>query len=196
MFDDLEYRDSFRRTVDRELAQVKRVLDDLRNIARPLPLDKFPLDVNKALAELAESMQTTASSSGLTLETQLLLGPMFVEGDLFALNRVYRNLLINAFQATPPHGRVTIRTMRQDGAAIIEIADTGCGIPVERLDNIFEDFATTKRRGLGLGLAISKKVVEQLGGTISVTSEVGLGSTFTLRFPLTAARPSKMAVVG
>ena len=195
MFDDLEYRDSFRRTVDRELAQVKRVLDDLRNIARPLPLDRFPLDVNKALAEVAESMQTTAVSSGLTLETQLLLGPMFVEGDLFALNRVYRNLLINAFQATPPHGRVIIRTMRQEGAAVIEIADTGCGIPVERLDNIFEDFATTKRRGLGLGLAISKKVVEQLGGTISVTSEVGLGSTFTLRFPLTTARPSKMAVV-
>jgi signal transduction histidine kinase len=195
MFDDLEYRESFRRTVDRELAQVKRVLDDLRNIARPLPLDKFPLDVNKALAELAESMQTTAASSGLTLETQFLLGPLFVEGDLFALNRVYRNLLINAFQATPPHGRVIIRTMRQDGAAIVEIADTGCGIPVERLDNIFEDFATTKRRGLGLGLAISKKVVEQLGGTISVTSEVGLGSTFTLRFPITTARPSKLAVV-
>ena len=196
MFDDLEYRESFRRTVDRELAQVKRVLDDLRNIARPLPLDKFPLDVNKALAELAESMQTTAASSGLVLETRLLLGPMFVEGDLFALNRVYRNLIINAFQATPPHGRVIIRTMRQDGAAVIEIADTGCGIPVERLDNIFEDFATTKRRGLGLGLAISKKVVEQLGGTISVASEVGLGSTFTLRFPMTTARPSKLAVVG
>jgi len=174
---------------------VKRVLDDLRNVARPLPLDKFPIDVNRALAELAESMQTTADSSGLTLETQLLLGPMFIEGDLFALNRVYRNLVINAFQATPPHGRVTIRTMRQDGLAVIEIADTGCGIPPERLDAIFDDFATTKRRGLGLGLAISKKVVEQLGGTISVTSQVGLGSTFTLRFPLTSARPSQLAAV-
>ena len=81
MFDDVEYRESFRRTVERELSQVKRVLDDLRNVARPLPLDKFPIDVNKSLAELAESMQTTAQSSGLTLETQLLLGPMFVEGD-------------------------------------------------------------------------------------------------------------------
>ena len=195
MFDDIEYRDTFRRTVERELSQVKRVLDDLRNVARPLPLERFPIDVNKALAELAESMQTTADSSGLTLEASLLLGPLFVEGDLFALNRVYRNLLINAFQATPPHGRVVIRTLRQDGAAIIEIADTGCGIPPERLDTIFEDFATTKRRGLGLGLAISKKVVEQLGGTISVTSEVGLGSTFTLRFPLTTARPSRLAAV-
>ena len=195
MFDDLEYRQTFRTTVERELAQVKRVLDDLRNIARPLPLERFPIDVNKALTELAESMQSTAESSGLALDTELLLGPLFVEGDLFALNRVYRNLIINAFQATPPHGKVVIRTMRQDGNAVVEVADTGCGIPAERLETIFEDFATTKRRGLGLGLAISKKIVEQLGGTIEVTSEVGLGTTFTLRFPLTKARPSHLAAV-
>jgi signal transduction histidine kinase len=195
MFDDMEYRESFRRTVERELAQVKRVLDDLRNVARPLPLDRFPIDVNKALAEVAESMQTTVDSSGLTLDKELLLGPLFIEGDLFALNRVYRNLIMNAVQATPPHGRIVIRTMRQEGFAIIEIADTGCGIPPERLDTIFEDFATTKRRGLGLGLAISKKVVEQLDGTIAVASEVGLGSTFALRFPLTSARPQKLAAV-
>jgi signal transduction histidine kinase len=195
MFDDLEYRQSFRTTVERELAQVKRVLDDLRNIARPLPLERFPVDVNKALAELAESMQSTAESTGLTLDTELLLGPLYIEGDLFALNRVYRNLITNAFQATAPRGRVVVRTMRQDGQAVIEVADSGCGIPAERLDTIFEDFATTKRRGLGLGLAISKKIVEQLDGSIEVTSEVGLGTTFTLRFPLTKARPSQLAAV-
>ena len=195
MFDDVEYRQSFRTTVERELAQVKRVLDDLRNIARPLPLERFPIDINKAVAELAESMQSTAEDGGLTLDTELLLGPLYIEGDLFALNRVYRNLLINAFQATAPRGRVVVRTLRQDGHAVIEVADTGCGIPSERLDTIFEDFATTKRRGLGLGLAISKKIVEQLGGTITVASEVGLGTTFTLRFPLTKARPSQLAAV-
>jgi signal transduction histidine kinase len=195
MFDDMEYRQTFRTTVERELAQVKRVLDDLRNIARPMPLDRFPIDINKALAELAESMQGTAESSGLALDTELLLGPLFIEADLFALNRVYRNLIINAFQATSPRGRIVLRTMRQDGQAVIEVADTGCGIPSERLDTIFEDFATTKRRGLGLGLAISKKTVEQLGGTIEVASEPGIGTTFTLRFPLTKARPSRLAAV-
>ena len=195
MFDDLEYRKSFRTTVERELAQVKRVLDDLRNIAKPLPLESFPIDINKALTELAESMQATAEGSGLALDTEFLLGPLFIEGDLFALNRVYRNLIINAFQATGPRGSVVIRTMRQDGKAVVEIADTGCGIPPDRLGTIFEDFATTKRQGLGLGLAISKKIVEQLGGTIEVASEVGLGTTFTLRFPLTKARPSQLAAV-
>ena len=195
MFDDIDYRESFKRTVERELAQVKRVLDDLRNVARPLPLEKFPLDVNKALAELVESMQTTAETAGLTLDTDLVFGPLYIEGDLFALNRVYRNLITNAFQATPPRGRVSVRTLRQNEQAIIEIADTGTGIPPERLETIFDDFVTTKRRGLGLGLAISKKVVEQLGGAISVASEVGVGSTFTLHFPLTKARPSQLAAV-
>ncbi|MGE0447238.1 MAG: ATP-binding protein, partial [Vicinamibacterales bacterium] len=195
MFDDLEYRENFKRTVERELAQVKRVLDDLRNIARPLPLEKFPLDVNKAITEVAESMQTGAETSGITFVTELVFGPLYIEGDLFALNRVYRNLITNAFQATPPHGRVVIRTNRINDQAVIEFGDTGCGIPPERLETIFDDFVTTKRRGLGLGLAISKKVVEQLGGTIAVTSEIGLGSTFTLRFPLTKARPSQLQAV-
>src|SRR6185436_11070709 len=118
MFDDLEYRDSFKRTVERELSEVKRVLDDLRNLARPLPLEKFPLDVNKALADLAESMQTTAERAGLTLDTELVFGPLYIEGDLFALNRVYRNLLTNSLQATPPSGHVVVRTSREDGYAV------------------------------------------------------------------------------
>jgi two-component system, NtrC family, sensor histidine kinase AtoS len=195
MFDDHEYRESFRRTVERELAEVKRMMDDLRNIAKPIPLEKFPLDVNRAIAELAESMQTTAERAGLTLDTELAFGPLYIQGDLFALNRVYRNLVTNAFQATAPGGRVLIRTMRHDEHAIIEIADTGCGIPPDRLDNIFEDFVTTKRRGLGLGLAISKKIVEQLDGTIAVTSAVGRGTTFTLSFEITKARPSQLTNV-
>jgi signal transduction histidine kinase len=195
MWDDIEYRESFKRTVERELAQVKRVLDDLRNVARPMPLERFPIDVNKALNELVESMQTTADTAGLTLETEMVFGPLYIEGDLFALNRVYRNLIMNALQATPPRGRVVIRTMRQDEHAIVEIADTGCGIPTERLETIFDDFVTTKRRGLGLGLAISKKIVEQLGGTITASSAIGLGSTFSLRFPLTKARPSQLQAV-
>jgi signal transduction histidine kinase len=195
MFDDVDYRESFRKTVERELSEVKRMMDDLRNIARPVPLEKFPIDVNRALAELVESMQTTAERAGLTIESQLVFGPVYIEGDLFALNRVYRNLIVNGFQATAPGGQVVVRTKRQNDEAIIEVADTGCGIPADRLETIFEDFATTKRRGLGLGLAISKKIVEQLGGTIAVASEVGHGSTFILRFPLTKARPSQLAAV-
>jgi signal transduction histidine kinase len=195
MFDDMDYRESFKRTVEREFEQVKRVLEDLRNLAKPKPLEKFPLDVNKALHGVAESMLAGAESSGISLETELSFGPLWIEGDLYALNRIHRNLLTNAFQATPPHGRVIIRTIKTVDNAIIEIGDTGSGIPPERLGTIFDDFVTTKKQGLGLGLALSKKLVEQLGGTIDVTSQVGAGTTFTLRFPVTKARPSQLAAV-
>ena len=194
-FDDIEYREMFKRTVEREFEQVKRVLEDLRNLAKPQPLEKFPVDINKALHGLAESMLPTAERSGIALETELAFGPIYIEGDLYALNRVHRNLLINAFQATPPQGRVLIRTTRRNEEAVIEISDTGTGIPAERLGTIFDDFVTTKKQGLGLGLALSKKLVEQLGGTIAVASQVGAGTTFTLRFPITKARPSQLAAV-
>jgi signal transduction histidine kinase len=189
MWDDLEYREEFKRTVDREMGQVRRLLDDLRNLAKPTPLEKVPLDANRALAELAESMRVTAENAGIEFETELVFGPMYFEGDQYAFSRVSRNLIINAFQATPPRGHVIVRTRRENERAVIEIADTGCGIPPERVGSIFDDFATTKRRGLGLGLALSKRMVEQLGGTIAVASEVNVGTTFTMNFPLTKARP-------
>jgi signal transduction histidine kinase len=193
MWDDPEYRESFRRTIDREQAQITRILDDLRNVAQPMPLERFPIDVNKSVAELVDSMRTTASSAGLSLTTELSAEPVFVDADVCALNRIYGNLITNAVQATPPCGRVIVRTRIQDHHALIEVADTGWGIPPERLETIFDDFVTTKRRGLGVGLSTSRRAVEQLGGTMLVTSQLGAGSMFTLRFPLTAARPAGAA---
>jgi signal transduction histidine kinase len=93
------------------------------------------------------------------------------------------NLITNAIQATEAGGRVTITTRRAGDRIEINVTDTGSGIPADRLAAIFDDFVTTKRRGLGLGLAISKRIVEQLDGTITVESEVGRGTSFTLRFP-------------
>lgn len=196
MHDDLEYRDLFRRTVDRELAAIKRVLDDLRNVARPIPLEHFPLDLNRTLSEVIETMKPVAETAGLTINTSLAPAEPFIEGDVFALGRVYRNLILNALQATAPGGDVTVSTQVSGERARVIIADTGCGIPADRLPKIFDDFVTTKRRGLGLGLAISRKIIEQLGGTIAVVSEVGRGTTFTLEFPATKARPAAMEAAG
>ena len=97
--------------------------------------------------------------------------------------RLFRAWLQNAVQATPPAGRIWVASREDGGRAIIDVGDTGCGIPAERLPHVFDDYVTTKRRGLGLGLAISRRIVEQLGGSISVTSEIGKGSVFTLSFP-------------
>jgi signal transduction histidine kinase len=190
MPEDLEYRETFRRTVDREMSIVKRVLEDLRNIAKPIPLERFPLDISKTVADAVDSMQPHAETAGVTLRAELAAEPLFIEGDVFALGRVYRNLIVNAIQATAPGGLVVAATEANGSRAQVRIYDTGCGIPPDRLHAIFEDFVTTKRRGLGLGLAISKKIVEQLGGTINVASEVGKGTTFVMEFPRTDERPA------
>jgi signal transduction histidine kinase len=193
MFDDVEYRETFKRTVDREMVVIKRVLDDLRNIARPIPLERFPIEVDQSLAEVVESMQQHAETAGLTLRAEFASPGAFIEGDLFALGRVYRNLIVNAIQATAPGGLVVVATELARELVQVRVYDTGCGIPADRLGKVFEDFVTTKRRGLGLGLAISKKIVEQLGGKISVASEVGKGTTFVLEFPRTHANAIQQA---
>src|SRR5690606_14099130 len=163
---------------------------------RPIPLERFPLDLNRTVTDVVETMRSVADTAGVTQTTRLTPSDPFIEGDVFALSRVYRNLILNALQATAPGGAVIVMTEADGDRARVIIADTGCGIPAERLPKIFDDFVTTKRRGLGLGLAISRKIVEQLGGTIAVVSEVGRGTTFTMEFPATKARPVAMEAAG
>jgi len=193
MWEDAEYRDTFRRMVEREMQVVKRVLEDLQNIAKPIPLERFPIELNRSVGEAIESMQGLAETAGISLRAELSPEPLYVEGDLFALGRVYRNLVVNAIQATAPGGLVVATVAGVDDRVQVRVYDTGCGIPADRLQAVFEDFVTTKRRGLGLGLAITRKIVEQLGGRISVASEVGKGTTFVIDFPRTSARPMAQA---
>jgi signal transduction histidine kinase len=180
---DAESRDVFRRTIERELETLKRFMDDLRHVVKPKPIERFPMDINVTIAEIVDPMRVEGERHAVTVETRYSAGPLEIDGDRFALQRVYRNLITNAIQATKPGGRVTIATSRVGDQIQVSVADTGSGIPANRISAIFDDFVTTKRRGLGLGLAISKRIVEQLDGQIVVESEVGQGTTFTLRFP-------------
>jgi len=180
---DVETRDMFRKTIERELATLKRFMDDLRHVVKPKPIERFAMEVNGSVQEIVDSMRAEGERHGIAVEAHYTAGPLTIEGDRFALGRVYRNLITNAIQATQPGGRVTIATARAGDRVEVTFADTGTGIPADRLSAIFDDFVTTKSRGLGLGLAISKRIVEQLDGTIDVQSEVGRGTSFTLRFP-------------
>jgi signal transduction histidine kinase len=180
---DPETREMFRRTIERELATLKCFMDDLRNVVKPKPIERFAMDINGSVSEIVESMRAEGERNGIAVEAHYADAQLIIDGDRFALGRVYRNLITNAIQATQPGGAVTISTRRAGDRVEISVADTGSGIPAERLSAIFDDFVTTKRRGLGLGLAITKRIVEQLDGTIEVQSEVGRGTTFILRFP-------------
>jgi signal transduction histidine kinase len=190
---DPESREMFRRTIERELGTLKRFMEDLRNLVKPKPIERFAMDVNGSVAEIVESMRGEGDRNGITVEALYGAGPLVIDGDRFALGRVYRNLITNAIQATSAGGRVTVTTRRAGDRVEISVADTGSGIAPERLSAIFDDFVTTKARGLGLGLAISKRIVEQLDGTIAVESEVGRGTAFTLRFPARDDRSAEAA---
>jgi two-component system NtrC family sensor kinase len=190
---DEESRRALRVTIERELETLKRFMEDLRNIVRPRPVEHFPVDVNTSVAEIVDPMRAEGERNGVALEATYAQQPLIVEGDRFALGRVYRNLIANAIQATDEGGRVVVATARVGDHVEISVTDTGSGIAPERLPAIFEDFVTTKRRGLGLGLAISKRIVEQLGGTIAVSSELGRGTTFTVRLPARDDRSEQAA---
>jgi signal transduction histidine kinase len=190
---DVEAREESGRIVERELTTIKRFLDDLHNIVKPKPIERFPMDVNGAVVEIIESMRTEGERNGISVEAQYADGPLVIEGDRFALGRVFRNLVTNAIQATEAGGQVTVTTSRVGDRVEIRVTDTGSGIPPERLQSIFDEFVTTKRRGLGLGLAITKRIVEQLDGTIAVESAVGRGTSFTMRFPARDDRTAQAA---
>ena len=190
---DADSREMFRRTIERELATLKRFMEDLRHVVKPKPIERFAMDINASVAEMIESMRGEGERNGIAVEAQFAPGELVIDGDRFALGRVYRNLITNAIQATEPGGRVTVSTARVGNHVEISVTDTGSGIPADRLAAIFDDFVTTKRRGLGLGLAISKRIVEQLDGTIAVDSEVGRGTAFTLRFPVRDDRTAQAA---
>ncbi len=190
---DAESRELFQRTIDRELETLRRFMDDLRNIVKPKPIERFAMDVNPSVAEIVEPMKAEGTRNGILVETLYASSPLVIEGDRFALGRVYRNLVTNAIQATEAGGSVRVETLRDGGHVVVRVADTGSGIAADRLGVIFEDFVTTKRRGLGLGLAISKRIVEQLDGTLTVESELGKGTVFTMRFPARDDRTAQAA---
>jgi signal transduction histidine kinase len=190
---DAETRQDCGRLIDRELTTIRRFLDDLRNVVKPKPVERYPMDINVAVGEVVDSMREEGDRHGIMVDARYGAGSLVIEGDRFALGRVFRNLITNAIQATQPGGSVTIATQRVGEHVEISVTDTGSGIPAERLSAIFDDFVTTKRRGLGLGLAISKRIVEQLDGTIAVASEVGRGTAFTLRFPARDDRAAQAA---
>lgn len=181
--DDLDYREVFRRTMEREGGTMRRVLDDLRQLGNPSPLERFRLDVTRQVRDTLESMRAAAETASVSLDFDGDAG-IAVNGDAFALGRVWRNVVQNGIEAAGAGGRVHATVRASGGAAIVTIRDSGPGIAPAQLPRLFDEFATTKRRGLGLGLAISRKIVEQLGGTIGASNAPGGGAVFEIRLPL------------
>lgn len=184
MHDDPEFRQTFRRTVEREFSKINLFLENLHNLTHQVPLQPLPLSLASLLKECVATFELIGAKNHVTIRLETPPEAPKIEGDRNALNRSFSNLISNAIQAMPSGGSLTISVRAAGDMAEIRFQDTGMGIPPERLGSLFDDFVTTKRRGLGLGLAIVRKIIQQHFGTIDVQSRVDAGTTFIVRLPL------------
>ncbi len=180
--------------VERNAGRLNRLIDDLLLTARiesqSLDLHLEPLDLSTLAAESVQAAEVGAGSQGVDLV--LDVEPVRVEGDRLRLGQLLDNLVSNAVKFTPDGGTVTVSLARGGDRAVLEVADTGIGIPADERDRLFERFYRTSVarehaiEGTGLGLVIARAIAESHGGSIGFESREGEGTTFRVELPLAA----------
>ncbi len=191
------------RNADRMIRLVNDLLDLSRLEAGRMEFPLEPVPLADSVAAGLETVAAFAHEQGVTIATESPAEPQVVLGVRDRVVQVIVNLVSNAIKFSPRGGRVVVRWWAENGLAVTEVADQGLGIPAEKLKTIFEPFrqldsSTTRvHGGAGLGLTITRRIVEALGGQVWVESEVGKGSRFFIRLPLASpeqlVRPSPPA---
>lgn len=171
-------------SLDKAVQATKRaagLTSQLRVLAHGGEVHRTLLSVRE-LAEEAAAFALVGSPSTLAIEADA--GPWTVEADPDQLSQVFHNLVLNAVQAMPGGGRVTLGFRRAgEGQVVVSVADQGVGIPPAHVSRIFDPYFTTKAQGTGLGLSVVHAVVQRHGGTLSVDSQEGRGTVFTVTLP-------------
>ena len=194
--------DSRKPVITEVLNQVKRldrIVKDLLSYAKPKPLQFVLSGINDVLEKTLFFVYSKAKNQHIAIENQVGKEIPDILMDSDQMHQVFLNIIINAIQSMPNGGVLTIsasrksrqevedkinKTIQCDKVLIVKIQDTGKGISSEDLPYIFEPFFTRKTQGTGLGLPISRKIVQEHGGEITVESEVGKGSAFTVYLPM------------
>jgi nitrogen fixation/metabolism regulation signal transduction histidine kinase len=169
-----------------EISNLKKIIGRFSEFSKMPQPQLQAVQVNEVLAQIVKLYQVQLQAPGRApiaceLEVNENLGTIAADPDL--LHRALSNLVLNAMDAMPNGGTLTLRTRRDDGKVIIEVADTGSGLTPEECERIFTPYYTSKQHGTGLGLAIVQSVVSDHGGRISVQSQPGRGTTFVIELP-------------
>lgn len=185
-----EYKQKLRRAlrkiavIEKETSRLEQMLDSfLRYIDRSQP-QLARADINELVDDMIDFYAPQACGHSITIRQGLHSGPLVCKVDPTMLKQAILNLFINAQQAMATGGELMVRTDRQNNEAVIQISDTGSGIAPERLPNIFDAYRSSRPEGSGLGLPTTRKIVEANHGTITVNSEPGKGTLFTIKLPL------------
>jgi signal transduction histidine kinase len=170
--------------IQHEISRINNILEEFVKFAR-FPEPKFAQDnINELIKEIAEMFTQKSKHAGITITSTLHNEMPDFPFDRGQMKMVMINLAMNAFNAMQTGGELAIKTLLQNKNVIIKIADTGKGIPEENIERIFTPFYSTKEGGLGLGLPIVQKIVENHGGSIHCSSKVGEGAVFEIILPI------------
>jgi two-component system NtrC family sensor kinase len=171
--------------IERETQRCSTIVKNLLDFARERPLQQKLLDPRAPLEEALSLIENNFKTHGVAIERALEPVPLVV-ADFGQLRQAFVNIAMNACEAMGQGGTLRVASRERDGFVELILGDTGPGIPPERLSRIFDPFFTTKEKGTGLGLSVVYGVVQKHEGTIAVDSEVGRGTTFTIRLPIPA----------
>ncbi|MEW6322689.1 MAG: ATP-binding protein [Acidobacteriota bacterium] len=185
--------------IEKQTFRAARIVNGLLNLARPTAADaaeRAPVDLNVIIGDVLSLLEHQFEKGSVKVRRELAPSPLPLVGFEFKLQQVFLNLFLNARDAMPSGGWLTVSTRREDGDVVAEVADTGQGIPSEHLARIYDPFFTTKAmgQGTGLGLSITYGIVREHDGTIQCESAPGQGTRFILRFP--AAPASSQVAAG
>jgi signal transduction histidine kinase len=171
--------------LDKQIDVANKIVTDLLDFTRIKPPSISRIDLNELINE---SLQWVTIPEPVNIKTSMNGHTYQVRIDGEQISRVFTNIISNALQAMNGKGELNIRTGIDDNYAWVRFRDSGCGISKENMEKIFEPLFTTKPKGIGLGLAISKRLVEQNNGKIEVASKPGQGTTFIVKLPLEIGR--------
>jgi PAS domain S-box-containing protein len=177
--DDWERESELFDNISEQVFYMNKIIGDLQDFARPIVPENEEVDVQGLIEEVIRSLPPT---DGVRIEVRI--PNLQVMADPHLLHRVFANLLLNAMQAMPGGGKLTVSAFADDGAIAVRVSDMGTGIHEDFKDKLFKPLFTGKAKGTGLGLAVVKRIVDAHGGEIIVESELGKGSTFTVKLPI------------
>jgi len=172
------------KTLQREVDRLEHILEDFLHYARGGVVNRRPEDLGRIVRELVEFVEPEDERAGIRHHVDLPIGLPLVLVDEARVKQAVLNLLVNARQAMPSGGELLVRLRRVGTKVELSITDTGLGMSSEKLARCFEEYWSDKPGGTGLGLSTARRIVEEHDGTISVVSEEGRGSSFSILLPL------------
>jgi signal transduction histidine kinase len=169
--------------IQKETDRLEQILDGFLRYVDRAELQPASTDINELVSDMIDFYSPQAHSHSVTIRQGLQNEPLVCKVDADMLKQVILNLFINAQQAMSNGGELMIKTDRQEEDAVIQISDTGSGISSDKLPRIFDAYYSSRPQGSGLGLPTAKKIIEAHKGSITVNSEPGKGTSFTIRLP-------------